>query len=287
MLVSAKEMLDKAKAGHYAVGQYNINNLEWTKSILLAVQELNAPAILGVSEGAGKYMTGFETVVAMVKAMDKSLGITVPIALHLDHGTYEGCKKCVEAGFTSIMFDGSSYSIDENVEKTKELVKLAHDNGLSIEAEVGSIGGEEDGVVGAGETADPDECKMIADLGVDMLAAGIGNIHGAYPPDWQGLNFDVLAAIQQKTGTMPLVLHGGSGIPDEMVRKAIDLGVSKVNVNTECQTAFAAATREYIEAGKDKQGKGFDPRKLLAPGAAAITQVVKDKAILFGSDGKA
>ncbi len=287
MLVSAKEMLDKAKAGHYAVGQYNINNLEWTKSILLAVQELNAPAILGVSEGAGKYMTGFDTVVAMVKAMDKSLGITVPIALHLDHGTYEGCKKCVEAGFTSIMFDGSSYDIDENVEKTKELVKLAHDNGLSIEAEVGSIGGEEDGVIGAGETADPDECKMIADLGVDMLAAGIGNIHGAYPPDWQGLNFDVLAAIQAKTGTMPLVLHGGSGIPDEMVRKAIDLGVSKVNVNTECQTAFAAATREYIEAGKDKEGKGFDPRKLLAPGAAAITQVTKDKATLFGSVGKA
>ena len=287
MLVSAKEMLDKAKAGHYAVGQYNINNLEWTKSILLTVQELNAPAILGVSEGAGKYMTGFDTVVAMVKAMDKSLGITVPIALHLDHGTYEGCKKCVEAGFTSIMFDGSHYSIEENIEKTKELVKLAHDNGLSIEAEVGAIGGEEDGVVGSGEKADPDECKMIADLGVDMLAAGIGNIHGAYPPGWEGLDFDVLDAIQQKTGTMPLVLHGGSGIPDEMVKKAITLGVAKVNVNTECQTAFAAATREYIEAGKDKEGKGFDPRKLLAPGAAAIQQVTKDKVMLFMSDGKA
>lgn len=287
MLVSAKEMLDKAKAGHYAVGQYNINNLEWTKSILLTVQELNAPAILGVSEGAGKYMTGFDTVVAMVKAMDKSLGITVPIALHLDHGTYEGCKKCVEAGFTSIMFDGSHYSIDENVEKTKELVKLAHDNGLSIEAEVGSIGGEEDGVIGAGEKADPDECKMIADLGVDMLAAGIGNIHGAYPPNWEGLALDVLDAIQQKTGSMPLVLHGGSGIPDEQVKEAIRLGVAKVNVNTECQTAFAAATREYIEAGKDKEGKGFDPRKLLAPGAAAIQQVTKEKVLLFGSDGKA
>ncbi|MBR1635776.1 MAG: class II fructose-1,6-bisphosphate aldolase [Lachnospiraceae bacterium] len=287
MLVSAKEMLDKAKAGHYAVGQYNINNLEWTKSILLTVQELNAPAILGVSEGAGKYMTGFDTVVAMVKAMDKSLGITVPIALHLDHGTYEGCKKCVEAGFTSIMFDGSHYSIEENIEKTKELVKLAHDNGLSIEAEVGAIGGEEDGVVGSGEKADPDECKMIADLGVDMLAAGIGNIHGAYPPGWEGLDFDVLDAIQQKTGTMPLVLHGGSGIPDEMVKKAITLGVAKVNVNTECQTAFAAATREYIEAGKDKEGKGFDPRKLLAPGAAAIQQVTKDKVMLFMSNDKA
>ena len=287
MLVSAKEMLDKAKAGHYAVGQYNINNLEWTKSILLTVQELNAPAILGVSEGAGKYMTGFDTVVAMVKAMDKSLGITVPIALHLDHGTYEGCKKCVEAGFTSIMFDGSHYSIEENIEKTKELVKLAHDNGLSIEAEVGAIGGEEDGVVGSGEKADPDECKMIADLGVDMLAAGIGNIHGAYPPGWEGLDFDVLDAIQQKTGTMPLVLHGGSGIPDEKVKKAITLGVAKVNVNTECQTAFAAATREYIEAGKDKEGKGFDPRKLLAPGAAAIQQVTKDKVMLFMSNDKA
>lgn len=287
MLVSAKEMLDKAKAGHYAVGQFNINNLEWTKAILTAAQEMNSPAILGVSEGAGKYMTGFKTVTAMVKEMDKALGITVPIALHLDHGTYEGCKACVEAGFTSIMFDGSSYSIDENKAKTEELVKLAHDNGMSIEAEVGSIGGEEDGVVGMGECADPDECKMIADLGVDMLAAGIGNIHGIYPDNWAGLQFDVLDAIQQKTGVMPLVLHGGSGIPDEMIKKAIDLGVSKVNVNTECQLVFAAATREYIEAGKDKEGKGYDPRKLLAPGAKAIEEETKAKIKLFGSDGKA
>ena len=287
MLVSAKEMLEKAKAGHYAVGQFNINNLEWTKAILTAAQEMNSPAILGVSEGAGKYMTGFKTVAAMVKAMDESLGITVPIALHLDHGSYEGCKACVEAGFTSIMFDGSHYSIDENKAKTEELVKLAHDNGLSIEAEVGSIGGEEDGVVGMGECADPDECKMIADLGVDMLAAGIGNIHGVYPADWAGLQFDVLDAIQQKTGEMPLVLHGGSGIPEEMIKKAIDLGVSKVNVNTECQLVFAAATREYIEAGKDKEGKGFDPRKLLAPGAKAIEEETKAKIKLFGSDGKA
>lgn len=287
MLVSAKEMLEKAKAGHYAVGQFNINNLEWTKAILTAAQEMNSPAILGVSEGAGKYMTGFKTVAAMVKAMDESMGITVPIALHLDHGSYEGCKACVEAGFTSIMFDGSHYSIEENKAKTEELVKLAHDNGLSIEAEVGSIGGEEDGVVGMGECADPDECKMIADLGVDMLAAGIGNIHGVYPADWAGLQFDVLDKIQQKTGIMPLVLHGGSGIPEEMIKKAIDLGVSKVNVNTECQLVFAAATREYIEAGKDKEGKGFDPRKLLAPGAKAIEEETKAKIKLFGSDGKA
>ncbi len=287
MLVSAKEMLEKAKAGHYAVGQFNINNLEWTKAILTAAQEMNSPAILGVSEGAGKYMTGFKTVAAMVKAMDASLGITVPIALHLDHGTYEGSKACVEAGFTSIMFDGSSYTIEENKEKTTELVKLAHDNGLSIEAEVGSIGGEEDGVVGMGECADPDECKMIADLGVDMLAAGIGNIHGVYPENWAGLQFDVLDAIQKKTGKMPLVLHGGSGIPEDMIKKAIDLGVSKINVNTECQLVFAAATREYIEAGKDKQGKGYDPRKLLAPGAKAIEEETKAKIKLFGSDGKA
>ncbi len=287
MLVSAKEMLEKAKAGHYAVGQFNINNLEWTKAILTAAQEMNSPAILGVSEGAGKYMTGFKTVAAMVKAMDASLGITVPIALHLDHGTYEGSKACVEAGFTSIMFDGSSYTIEENKEKTTELVKLAHDHGLSIEAEVGSIGGEEDGVVGMGECADPDECKMIADLGVDMLAAGIGNIHGVYPENWAGLQFDVLDAIQKKTGKMPLVLHGGSGIPEDMIKKAIDLGVSKINVNTECQLVFAAATREYIEAGKDKQGKGYDPRKLLAPGAKAIEEETKAKIKLFGSDGKA
>ncbi|MBR6281941.1 MAG: class II fructose-1,6-bisphosphate aldolase [Lachnospiraceae bacterium] len=287
MLVSAKEMLDKAKAGHYAVGQFNINNLEWTKAILLTAQECNSPVILGVSEGAGKYMTGYKTVAAMVKAMDEELGITVPVALHLDHGSYEGSKKCVEAGFTSIMFDGSHYAIEENIEKTTELVKLAHDNGLSIEAEVGSIGGEEDGVVGMGECADPDECKRIADLGIDMLAAGIGNIHGVYPENWAGLQFDVLDAIQQKTGAMPLVLHGGTGIPDDMIKKAIDLGVSKINVNTECQLSFAAATREYIEAGKDQQGKGFDPRKLLAPGTEAIKAKVKEKMELFGSVGKA
>ena len=287
MLVSAKDMLVKAKEGHYAVGQFNINNLEWTKSILLTAQELNSPVILGVSEGAGKYMTGFETVSAMVKAMDKGLGITVPVALHLDHGTYDGCYKCVEAGFTSIMFDGSHYDIEENVAKTTELVNVAHHLGLSIEAEVGSIGGEEDGVVGMGECADPNECKRIADLGVDMLAAGIGNIHGKYPKGWPGLRFDVLDAIQQKTGAMPLVLHGGTGIPADMIKKAISLGVSKINVNTECQLSFAEATRKYVEAGKDLEGKGFDPRKLLAPGADAIKATVKEKMELFGSVGKA
>ena len=287
MLVSAKDMLVKAKEGHYAVGQFNINNLEWTKSILLTAQELNSPVILGVSEGAGKYMTGFETVSAMVKAMDKGLGITVPVALHLDHGTYDGCYKCVEAGFTSIMFDGSHYDIEENVAKTTELVNVAHHLGLSIEAEVGSIGGEEDGVVGMGECADPNECKRIADLGVDMLAAGIGNIHGKYPEGWPGLRFDVLDAIQQKTGAMPLVLHGGTGIPAEMIKKAISLCVSKINVNTECQLSFAEATRKYVEAGKDLEGKGFDPRKLLAPGADAIKATVKEKMELFGSVGKA
>ncbi|MCR5396609.1 MAG: class II fructose-1,6-bisphosphate aldolase [Lachnospiraceae bacterium] len=287
MLVSAKEMLDKAKAGHYAVGQFNINNLEWTKAILLTAEECKSPVILGVSEGAGKYMTGFKTVAAMVKAMDESLGITVPVALHLDHGTYEGTKACIEAGFTSVMFDGSSYDINENVEKTKELVELSHKNGISIEAEVGSIGGEEDGVVGMGECADPDECKMVADLGVDMLAAGIGNIHGVYPENWAGLSFETLDAIQQKTGAMPLVLHGGTGIPDDMIAKAISLGVSKINVNTECQLVFAEATRKYIEAGKDQQGKGFDPRKLLAPGTDAIKAKVKEKMELFGSVGKA
>ena len=287
MLVSAKEMLDKAKAGHYAVGQFNINNLEWTKAILLTAQELNSPVILGVSEGAGKYMTGFKTVAAMVKAMDEELGITVPVALHLDHGSYDGCYKCIKAGFTSIMFDGSHFSIEENVEKTKELVAVAHQLGLSIEAEVGSIGGEEDGVVGAGECADPDECKAIADLGVDMLAAGIGNIHGKYPENWAGLSFETLDAIQAKTGTMPLVLHGGTGIPEEMIKKAIDLGVAKINVNTECQLAFAAATRTYVEAGKDLEGKGFDPRKLLNPGFEAIKATVKEKMELFGSVGKA
>ena len=287
MLVSASEMLKKAKAGHYAVGQFNINNLEWTKAILLTAQELNSPVILGVSEGAGKYMTGVETVAAMVKAMDESLGITVPVALHLDHGTYDGCYKCVKAGFTSIMFDGSHYAIEENVEKTKELVAVAHAMGMSIEAEVGSIGGEEDGVVGAGECADPAECKAIADLGVDMLAAGIGNIHGKYPENWAGLSFDTLDAIQQKTGDMPLVLHGGTGIPTDMIQKAISLGVAKINVNTECQLAFAAATREYVEAGKDLEGKGFDPRKLLAPGFEAIKATVKEKMEIFGSVNKA
>ena len=287
MLVSATEMLKKAKAGHYAVGHFNINNLEWTKAILLTAQELNSPVILGVSEGAGKYMTGFDTVAAMVKAMDKSLGITVPVALHLDHGTYDGCYKCIKAGFTSIMFDGSHYDIDENIAKTKELVAVAHAMGMSIEAEVGSIGGEEDGVIGMGECADPNECKQIADLGVDMLAAGIGNIHGKYPANWKGLSFETLDAIQQKTGVMPLVLHGGTGIPAEMVKKAITLGVAKVNVNTECKLAFQEATRKYIEAGKDLEGKGFDPRKLLNPGFEAIKATVKEKMELFGSVGKA
>lgn len=287
MLVSATEMLKKAKEGHYAVGQFNINNLEWTKSILLTAQELNSPVILGVSEGAGKYMTGFKTVAAMVKAMDEELGITVPVALHLDHGTYEGCYKCIQAGFTSIMFDGSHYPFEENLAKSTELVNVAHGLGLSIECEVGSIGGEEDGVVGAGECADPEECKIIADLGVDMLAAGIGNIHGKYPENWQGLSFETLDAIQAKTGTMPLVLHGGTGIPADMIKKAITLGVSKINVNTECQLAFQEATRKYIEDGKDVEGKGFDPRKLLAPGAEAIKATVKEKMELFGSVGKA
>ena len=287
MLVTAEDMLKKAVAGKYAVGQFNINNLEWTKAVLLTAQELNSPVILGVSEGAGKYMTGFKTVAAMVKAMIEEMNITVPVALHLDHGSYEGCLKCVEAGFSSIMFDGSHYPIDENVAKTTELVKLAHDNNMSIEAEVGSIGGEEDGVIGAGECADPQECKAIADLGVDMLAAGIGNIHGKYPANWAGLSFETLDAIQQLTGTMPLVLHGGTGIPEDMIKKAISLGVAKINVNTECQLSFADATRKYIEAGKDLEGKGFDPRKLLAPGAEAIKATVKEKMELFGSVGKA
>ena len=287
MLVSAKEMLDKAVEGHYAVGQFNINNLEWTKSILLTAEELKSPVILGVSEGAGKYMTGFKTVAAMVKAMMEELNITVPVALHLDHGTYEGCYKCIKAGFTSIMFDGSHYPIEENVAKTKELVSVTRAMGMSLEAEVGSIGGEEDGVIGMGECADPNECKMIADLGVDMLAAGIGNIHGKYPANWEGLSFETLDAIQQKTGVMPLVLHGGTGIPADMIKKAISLGVAKINVNTECQLSFQEATRKYIEAGKDLEGKGFDPRKLLAPGAEAIKATVKEKMELFGSVGKA
>ncbi|MBQ3330958.1 MAG: class II fructose-1,6-bisphosphate aldolase [Ruminococcus sp.] len=286
-LVNAKEMLTKAKAGKYAVGQFNINNLEWTKAILLTAEELKSPVILGVSEGAGKYMCGYKTIVGMVNGMLEELNITVPVALHLDHGSYEGAKKCIEAGFSSIMFDGSHYPIEENFEKTKELVGICNELGLSIEAEVGSIGGEEDGVVGMGECADPDECKMIADLGVTMLAAGIGNIHGVYPENWPGLSFETLDAIQAKTGDMPLVLHGGTGIPDDMIMKAISLGVSKINVNTECQLVFAQATREYIEAGKDKQGKGFDPRKLLAPGTEAIKAKVKEKMEIFGSVGKA
>ena len=287
MLVSAEEMLTKAKAGKYAVGQFNINNLEWTKAILLTAQELNSPVILGVSEGAGKYMCGYKTVVGMVNGMLEELNITVPVALHLDHGSYEGAKACIEAGFSSIMFDGSHYPIEENVAKTKELVGICKEKGLSIEAEVGSIGGEEDGVIGAGECADPNECKMVADLGVTMLAAGIGNIHGKYPKNWAGLSFETLAAVQEKTGTMPLVLHGGTGIPEDMIKKAISLGVSKINVNTECQLAFQEATRAYIEAGKDLEGKGFDPRKLLAPGTEAIKATVKEKMELFGSVGKA
>lgn len=286
-LVNAKEMLTKAKAGHYAVGQFNINNLEWTKSILLTAQELNSPVILGVSEGAGKYMCGYKTVVGMVKGMLEELNITVPVALHLDHGSYEGAKACIKAGFSSIMFDGSHYPIEENIAKTKELVAACNILGLSLEAEVGSIGGEEDGVIGMGECADPKECKMVADLGVTMLAAGIGNIHGKYPANWKGLSFETLDAIQQLTGDMSLVLHGGTGIPADMIKKAISLGVSKINVNTECQLAFADATRKYVEAGKDLEGKGFDPRKLLAPGAEAIKATVKEKMELFGSVGKA
>ncbi|MBP3402182.1 MAG: class II fructose-1,6-bisphosphate aldolase [Clostridia bacterium] len=287
MLVSAKEMLAKAHEGHYAVGQFNINNLEWAKAILLTAEEMKSPVILGVSEGAGKYMCGYKTIVGMVEGMIEGLGITVPVALHLDHGSYEHAYKCIEAGFSSVMFDGSHYPIEENIEKTKELVKVCADKGISLEAEVGSIGGEEDGVVGGGEVADPAECKMIADLGVTMLAAGIGNIHGKYPENWGGLRFDALEAISEQVGDMPLVLHGGTGIPAEMIQKAISLGVSKINVNTECQLSFAAATRTYIEAGKDLEGKGFDPRKLLAPGTEAIKATVKEKIELFGSANKA
>ncbi|MCI7803657.1 MAG: class II fructose-1,6-bisphosphate aldolase [Oscillospiraceae bacterium] len=287
MLVSAKEMLNKAREGKYAVGQFNINNLEWTKAILLTAQECNSPVILGVSEGAGKYMCGYKTVVGMVKGMIEELNITVPVALHLDHGSFEGAKACINAGFSSIMFDGSHYAIEENIAKTTELVNACNVLGLSLEAEVGSIGGEEDGVIGAGECADPDECKAIADLGVTMLAAGIGNIHGKYPENWAGLSFDTLAAVKDKVGDMPLVLHGGTGIPEDMIKKAISLGVAKINVNTECQLSFADATRKYIEAGKDQQGKGFDPRKLLAPGFEAIKATVKEKMELFGSIGKA
>ena len=287
MLVSAKEMLDKALAGKYAVGQFNINNLEWTKAILLTAQECNSPVILGVSEGAGKYMCGYKTVVGMVNGMLEELNITVPVALHLDHGSFEGAKACINAGFSSIMFDGSHYAIEENIAKTTELVNACNVLGLSLEAEVGSIGGEEDGVIGAGECADPDECKAIADLGVTMLAAGIGNIHGKYPENWAGLSFETLAAVKEKVGDMPLVLHGGTGIPEDMIKKAISLGVAKINVNTECQLSFQEATRKYIEEGKDQQGKGFDPRKLLAPGFEAIKATVKEKMELFGSVGKA
>ena len=287
MLVSATEMLKKAKAGKYAVGQFNINNLEWTKAILLTAQECNSPVILGVSEGAGKYMCGYTTVVGMVKGMIENLGITVPVAIHLDHGSYEHAKKVIEAGFSSVMFDGSHYPIDENIEKTKEIIEIAHSLGISVEAEVGSIGGEEDGVVGGGEVADVNECVMIANLGVDMLAAGIGNIHGKYPENWAGLRFDVLEEISKATGDMPLVLHGGTGIPEDMIKKAISLGVSKINVNTECQITFTAATRKYIEEGKDLVGKGFDPRKVLAPGFEAIKATVKEKMELFGSVNKA
>lgn len=287
MLVSAKDMLIKAREGKYAVGQFNINNLEWTKAVLATAQELNSPVILGVSEGAGKYMTGYKTVVGMVNGMMEEMNITVPVALHLDHGGYEGCLKCIDAGFSSVMFDGSHYPIEENIAKTTELVKICKEKGLSLEAEVGSIGGEEDGVIGAGECADPNECKAIADLGIDFLAAGIGNIHGKYPANWPGLSFETLAAVKEKVGDMPLVLHGGTGIPADMIQKAISLGVAKINVNTECQLSFAAATREYIEAGKDLQGKGFDPRKLLAPGTEAIKATVKEKMELFGSVGKA
>lgn len=287
MLVTAKEMLEKARDGKYAVGHFNINNLEWTKAILQTAEELRSPVILGVSEGAGKYMTGFKTVVGMVNGMLEEMKITVPVALHLDHGTYEGCLKCIDAGFSSIMFDGSHYPIEENVEKTKELIRICREKGMSLEAEVGAIGGEEDGVIGMGECADPNECKMIADLGVDMLAAGIGNIHGKYPANWKGLSFETLAAVKEAVGDMPLVLHGGTGIPEDMIKKAIDLGVAKINVNTECQLSFADATRKYIEAGKDLEGKGFDPRKLLKPGADAIMATVKEKMELFGSVGKA
>ncbi|MGF7059898.1 class II fructose-1,6-bisphosphate aldolase [Brassicibacter mesophilus] len=287
MLVSAREMLIKAKKEKYAVGQFNINNLEWTKAILLTAKENNSPVILGVSEGAGKYMGGYKTIVGMVKGLIEELDINVPVALHLDHGSYEGALKVIEAGFSSVMFDGSHYPIEENIQKTKEIIKIAEERGLSVEAEVGSIGGEEDGVIGAGEVADPAECKLIADLGVSMLAAGIGNIHGKYPPNWKGLDFETLAAIKAATMDVPLVLHGGTGIPADMIRKAISLGVAKINVNTECQLAFAAATRKYIEAGKDLEGKGFDPRKLLAPGFEAIKSTVKEKMELFGSINKA
>ncbi len=288
MLVSATEMINKAHEGHYAIGAFNINNMEWIKAILLGCEAKKSPVMLGVSEGAGKYMCGFENVVAMVKGIHDYLGITVPVALHLDHGTYEGTQKAIAAGFTSVMFDGSHYPFEENLAKSKEMIELAHSKGISIECEVGGIGGEEDGVISAGELADPEECKIIADLGVDFLAAGIGNIHGKYPANWAGLSFERLAEIQESTSGKPLVLHGGSGIPREQVKKAIELGVSKVNVNTECQLVFADATRKYIEAGKDLEGKGYDPRKLLKPGTDAVQALVEDMVEnFFGSAGKA
>jgi len=286
-IVSAKEMLEKARKEGYGVGQFNINNLEWTKAVLQTSQELQSPVILGVSEGAGKYMGGFKTVVNMVAAMMENYGITVPVAIHLDHGSYEGSIKAMEAGFSSVMFDGSSLEFQENIEKTKEIVALATAKGISVEAEVGGIGGEEDGVVGEGEIADPNECRELAKLGISMLAAGIGNIHGPYPDNWTGLNMDVLKEIGETTNQMPLVLHGGTGIPDEMVKEAISYGVSKINVNTECQLVFASATRKYIEDGLDLIGKGYDPRKLLNPGFEAIKETVKEKMTLFNSVNKA
>lgn len=286
-LVNAKEMERKALEGHYAVGAFNINNLEWTKAILQTAQELKSPVMLGVSEGANKYMTGYKVVADMVKAMMETLNITVPVALHLDHGTYEGAKKALQAGYTSVMFDGSHYPLEENLEKTKEIVTIAHFLGATVEAEVGTIGGEEDGVIGRGEVADPEECLTLKNTGIDMLAAGIGNIHGKYPANWKGLEFDALAAIKEKVGDFPLVLHGGTGIPEDQIKKAISLGVTKINVNTECQLYFQEATRKYIETGKDLEGKGFDPRKLLAPGTEAIKEIVRIKMEMFGSVGKA
>ena len=286
-LVSAKEMELKALKGHYAIGAFNINNLEWTRAILEVAQELNSPVILEVSEGANKYMTGYNTVAAMVKAMVEDLNITVPVALHLDHGTYEGAKKALLAGYTSVMFDGSHYPLEENLEKTREIVTLAHFLGASVEAEVGTIGGEEDGVIGRGEVADPEECLVLKNTGIDMLAAGIGNIHGKYPDNWKGLEFDALDAIKAKVGEIPLVLHGGTGIPEDQIKKAISMGVTKINVNTECQWYFQAGIRKYIEEGKDLQGKGFDPRKLLAPGVEGIKEIVRIKMNMFGSVGHA
>ncbi len=286
-LVSAKQMLIDARDGHYAVGAFNINNLEWTKLILEVAEELKSPVMLGVSEGAVKYMGGFKVVADMTKALVESLNISVPVALHLDHGSYDGSFKAIDAGFTSVMYDGSHLPLEENLQKTREVVAYAHERGISVEAEVGSIGGEEDGVVGAGELADPKECQLLADTGIDFLAAGIGNIHGKYPANWAGLNFERLAEVQAASNHLPLVLHGGTGIPADQITKAIDLGVSKINVNTELQLEFAAGIRSYIEAGKDLEGKGFDPRKLLKPGVDAAKQVVRDKIAMFGSANKA